>query len=138
MWHRLKNFVFSFKTYKALSPDLKVRQRVNQALHRRRAMNLDEWFETFFKGRGIAYPIANFVYHRLSHYSGLEFSRVLPTDRLNEDLKWTKVCWFDWELNLCDDFYGQFKVDISDRLDELHSSTVEELVCFLDRALHHR
>jgi hypothetical protein len=136
MWHRFKNFVFSLKTYEALSPDLEMRQRVSQALQSRRALNLDEWFETFFKGRGIAYPIANFVYHRFSQYSGLEFSRVLPTDRLYEDLKWTMVCWFDWEVNLCDDFYRQFRVDITDRLDELHTSTVEELVCFLDRALH--
>lgn len=136
MWHRLKNFVLSLKTYKALSPDLKVRQRVNHALRCRPALNLDEWFETFYKGRGIAYPVATFVYHHLSQYSGLEFGRVLPSDRLNEDLKWTRVCWFDWELSLCDDFYGQFKVDISDRLEELQASTVEDLVCLLDQSLN--
>jgi hypothetical protein len=135
MWHRLKNFSHSLKTYKALSPDWAVRQRVNRALYRRPTLNSDEWFERFYQRQGITYSVAQFVYSRLSHYSGLEFGRVLPTDRLTEDLDWPRVCWFDWDLCLCDDFYGQFQVDISHHLDELHTYTVEELVCLLNRAL---
>lgn len=113
-----------------------MRQRVNRALCSRPALGADEWFETFYKSQGIAYPIAIFAYVCLGHCSGLEFGRVLPSDRLQEDLHWSQVCWFDWELSMCDGFYQQFGVDISDRLDEFEWSTVGELVAFLDQCAH--
>lgn len=135
MWHRLKNLVLSLKTYKALSPDLKVRQRVNSILRRRPALNASDWFETFYQPRGITCSIATFAYTHLQRYSGLEFARVLPSDRLYEDLHWSEVCGFDWELTLCDDFCRQFSVDISHYLHCSQWSTVDELICFLNQQL---
>jgi hypothetical protein len=132
MWHRLKNFFSSLRTYDALSPDLKVRRRVNQSLRDRPDLSLDAWYESLYKAQGIAYPVADFAYHRLKHYSGLELGRALPTDRLNEDLCWSQVCWFDWELNLADDFQQQFGIDISHCLNEVSLTTIEDLVSFLN------
>ena len=57
---------------------------------------------------------------------------MLPGDRLEEDLCWTEVCWFDWETRLCEDFWHCFGTDISDRLEEFAPSTVSDLICFLN------
>lgn len=133
MWHRFKNLVVSLKTYDALSPDLKVRRQVNRSLEQRPSLNCDQWFEAFYQSQGILYPVASFAYQHLAQYSGLEFGRVLPTDRLNEDLCWTQVCWFDWELSLYDDFWQHFGVDISSCLDESSLDTVTDLILFLNQ-----
>lgn len=134
MWHRLKNLFFSLNTYKTLSPDLKVRQRVNRTLSDRPALSSDQWFETFYRSQGIAQTVVSFAYRHLGLYSGLEISRVRPTDRLDADLHWTEVCWFDWEAQLCHDVQQQFSVDISDCLDDFQEFTIGELVTFLDQA----
>lgn len=133
MWHRLNNLIHGLKTYDALSPDLKLRRQVNRALHQRPPMPLEQWFRTFYQPQGIAFSVANFAYVRLSAYSGLEFSRVLPNDRLHEDLYWTQVCWFDWQNNLCDDFHQQFGIEISEALDASDLQTVQDLVVFLNQ-----
>lgn len=134
MWHRLKNLFFSFNTYKALSPDLKMRQQVNRALSNRPALTSDEWFKMFYQSQGIAYSAVNFVYQYLGQYSGLEMSRVLPADRLNEDLRWTFICWFDWETQFWHDVYQQFGVDMSECLHDLDQFTIEDLVVLMDQA----
>ena len=133
MWHRLKNLFFSLNTYKTLSPDFKVRQQVNRALSDRPALSSDQWFETFYRSQGVAYTVVSFAYRYLQAYSGLEIGRVRPTDRLDADLYWTEVCWFDWEAQLCRDVQQQFNIDISDCLDDFQEFTIGELVAFLDQ-----
>ncbi|MBW4660032.1 MAG: hypothetical protein KME15_15260 [Drouetiella hepatica Uher 2000/2452] len=133
MWHRLKNFLSSLWTYNALRPDFRVRRRVNRSLSDRPALSQDEWFEAHYKAQGVTYAIALFAYQHLGQYSGLDLSRVLPSDRLEEDLQWTEVCWFDWEQSLCEDFHGCFGVDMGDRLDFSCLSTVQDLVDFLNQ-----
>lgn len=136
MWYWLKNFFYSLRTYPVISPDLRVRQQVNRSLCRRPEMKPREWFESFYQPQGVAYRIVKFAYTRLGHYSGLGFGRVLPTDRLQEDLHWYHVCWFDWEMSLCDDFYREFGVDLSLDLEQLHGAdvtTVGDLVKFLNQ-----
>jgi hypothetical protein len=132
MWHRFKNLVFSLKTYDALSPDLKMRQQVNRMLRQRPALNLEQWFESFYQPLGITYAVADFAYGHLAQYSGLEVGCLLPSDRLEDDLHWTQVCWFDWQLNLYDDFWQRFEVDISDCFDESALLTVKDLMAFLN------
>jgi len=135
MWRRIKNVFLSFKTYDALSPGLTVQRRVNHRLSYRPALELETWFESCWRSRGVTWEIATFAYSYLERYSGLHFAQVLPDDRLEADLHWTKVCWFDWRLNLCDDFWQCFQIDLSDRLDEFDPVTVAELVVFLDQQL---
>lgn len=132
MWQRFNNLVSSLQTYDALSPDLKVRQQVNRSLRKRPAMNRDQWLQSLHQAHGILYPVASFAYEHLSLYSGLDFGRILPSDRLHEDLCWTQVCWFDWELKLVDDFFQHFSVDISECLDQAALLTVQDLVVFLN------
>ncbi|UIE39557.1 hypothetical protein KIK02_08370 [Leptodesmis sichuanensis A121] len=131
MWRSLKNFFYSLWTYSDLSPDLKMRRSVQRFLRRRSCLNSREWYERFWKPVDIPKPISDFVYTQMSQYSGLEFGQVLPTDRLNEDLHLTLICWFDWELAFCEDFLDNFGIDLSDRFDPEPLSTVQDLLLFL-------
>jgi hypothetical protein len=135
MWRKLKNIFLSFKSYHLLSPDLRMRRRVNRALRDRPTLTVDEWFESFWQPQGISKDVACFVYIQLEKYSGLKFGRVLPSDRLHEDLQWTSVCWFDWDLMLYKDFWHRFGIDISDDYEFDTLCTVEELMTFLNRQL---
>ncbi|MCL6433229.1 MAG: hypothetical protein K6T90_03275 [Leptolyngbyaceae cyanobacterium HOT.MB2.61] len=132
MWRRLQNIFYSLRTYADLSPDIQTRQRINRFLRSRSPLSAEEWFEQFWSDRKIFKQVADFVYTHMSNYSGLEFSRVRPEDRLNEDLQFPLVCWFDWQLSLCEDFFQSFGVDMSDRFDPETLSTIEDLVTYLN------
>jgi hypothetical protein len=135
MWRKLKEIVLNFSTYTDLSPDVEARRQVNQALRDRQALNLEQWFEFFWRPRGMTRPVVTFVYTYLEKYSGLQIGRVRPCDRLEQDLQLTLVCWFDWQMSLCEDFLGCFGVDISERVDLSALSTVEEFVRFLNHQI---
>lgn len=134
MWRRLRNLFVSLKTYSDFSPDLSVRRRVTQCLCTRPDLNAEEWYRTFWQSKHITKSVIDFVYIHLSNYSGISFSRVHPSDRLNEDLFLPLICWFDWEQALCEDILTHFGVDLSNCLDLSSLTTVEDLVLFLN---HH-
>jgi hypothetical protein len=98
-------------------------------------MSAKEWFEQVWSHHSVSQQVTDFVYDHMPAYSGLEFSRVRPADRLNEDLHLPSVCWFDWQLLLCDDFLHCFGVDLSDCFDPQILCTVEDLVNFLNHQL---
>lgn len=136
MWQKLKNLTSSVQTYAELSPDLALRQQVNHRLQPRPSLDLELWIEQFWRPRGIAQPLAAFLYTHLSQYSGIDFARVQPQDHLHQDLHFLSVCWFDWELQLCEDFYQQFEVDLTEHLDELAGmDTVEDFAILLQNQL---
>ena len=135
MWQRLKNFFLSFRTYDDLSPDLNTRQQVNRWLRDRSALTADEWYEQFWQPRRISPKIAAFVYSHLEKYSGLKTAKILPGDRLEEDLHLTLVCWFDWHFTLCEDFEQDLGVSIDDYLELQDLTTIEEFMMFLNRQL---
>jgi hypothetical protein len=135
MWYRLRNIVQSLETYSILSPDREVRRQVNRELRDRPTLDAERWFETFFQSQGVTRSIAIFAYRHLGQYSGIQFEHVLPSDRLEEDLRWTQICWFDWEMTLCDDFLQCFGVDIADRICEFAPMTIADLVLFLNEQL---
>jgi hypothetical protein len=130
MWQRLNNTVISLQSYSTLSPNVSARRRVNRALRDRPTLTSDEWAR-ICHSNGTAKTVGLFVYTHLQRYSGLEFGKVRLSDRLDEDLQWTEICWFDWDLTLCDDFEQSFGVDISEYCDQLALPTVGELVAFL-------
>jgi hypothetical protein len=135
MWKRLKNILLSFKTYSTLSPGFATRQRVKRRLAYRQDLNPQQWYELQCKPYGISPAIAKFAYFFLAKYSGLPFSRVLSSDRLEQDLHWTEVCWFDWEITLCDDFQHCFGIDISNSLEDFQPLTIQELMLFLNQQI---
>lgn len=135
MWHKLKHLFLSVETYNDLSPDLRVRRRVNRSLSARPELTVDEWFEYHWRSQGISRELADFVYVYFTQYSGLQFSRVVPEDRLDADLCFTLVCWFNWNQSLCDDFWNCFNVNLCDRLDLRDIDTVTDLVTFLNHQL---
>lgn len=132
MWHRFKNLVSSIRTYGTLRPDFVVRRQVLRALRDRPSLTQEEWFASICPSWRIAYPVAQFVYIHLPKYSGLESGRLWLSDRLDDDLQWTQVCWFDWSEMLCNDFWRCFGIDIRNELDELNLFTVGDLVKFLN------
>ncbi|WAL60919.1 hypothetical protein [Thermocoleostomius sinensis] len=136
MWHRVKNLFISLNSYAVLSPDLKVRQQVNKALRDRPELSAEDWFHRFYQAYGVAHPVVIFAYSQLQHYSGLQFGRVLPTDRFHEDLRWSDVCWFDWNLQLYDDCWQEFGVDLRGCFDELQWITVQDFVVGLNQAIY--
>jgi len=135
MWRSLKNFFYSLWTYSDLSPDLRMRRRVNKALRNRPSLTAVEWHQTFWQSYEVAQAISDFVYQEMQEYSGVEFGRVRPSDRLNEDLHLPLICWFDWELSFCENFLSTFGIDLEMGFDADEFTTVKDLVLFLNRQL---
>lgn len=129
---QFQNWLSSVSTYADMSPDLKMRSQVNQRLKGlpRRALSALAWSQQF-SHQERAYPVLSFLYQYLSQYSGLDFSRIRPDDRLIDDLHFPLVCWFDWSTTLCEDFFHHFGLDLSDDFDEGAFETIDELVQFL-------
>jgi hypothetical protein len=138
MWHRFKNLFFSLKSYEILSPDLAVRRQVKKSLRHRPTLGMSEWFESFCKSRQVAYPVVSFLYTRLETYSGIELGKLLPSDRLEEDLRWTDLCGFDWQTILCDDFMQQFGVDMTHCIEDFSPNTIDDLVLLLHQQFKQR
>ncbi|MEM7772575.1 MAG: hypothetical protein AAF327_18945 [Cyanobacteria bacterium P01_A01_bin.37] len=135
MWRRVNNLVNSLITYQTLSPDSRFRRHVSQWLQQRPHLTCDQWFETFWQSENISRLTTEFVYHAFESYSGLQFAYVIPDDRLEDDLFWTHVCWFDWEINFFADVEAQFHVDISDCFLYEKICTIADLVRFLDQKI---
>jgi hypothetical protein len=134
VWYWLKNLVLWIRDYTLLSPNRQVRWRVNRRLRHRPPRLLGEWCADCQR-YGIPAEIARFAYHHLPRYSGLNFEQVQLDDRLETDLQWTEVCWFDWELKLCNDVWQAFRVNLIPALDALMPNTVGDLLIFLTQHL---
>ena len=133
---QLNNLISSINAYADMSPDLSVRRQVNETMKKRarQPLSIATWCLTFCRRDHCTdrvQSMLSFIYECFSEYSGLEFSRVRPSDRLNEDLCFPLVCWFDWSITFCEDFYQRFGLDLSDRFDEASFETIGELVEFL-------
>jgi hypothetical protein len=134
---QLNNWLSSVSTYSDMSPDVTIRRQVNQQLTAlaRRSMGFSHWCQLFCSNprsdTARARRVLAFVYEHFADYTGLDFSRVRPSDRLIADLQFPLVCWFDWSLTFCEDFYQAFDVDLSDRFDEADFETMGDLVSYL-------
>lgn len=135
MWRKLDNIVLYIRTYADLSPDISLRRQINQALESRPTRTSEDWYRSFWQPLAISRDLSLFVYQQMESYSGLQFAKVTPNDRLTEDLQLPLVCWFDWEYNLRDDFRDRFGIEISDHLDIGMLHTVRDLVIFLNQQL---
>ncbi|MFM7471616.1 MAG: hypothetical protein ACKO5P_08935 [Nodosilinea sp.] len=136
---QLNNLVNSLLTYSWLSPDVGTRKELCQILLYRPYLNCDQWFDRYwtppFVQQTYPKPLIEFVYNHLGVYTGLEVGRLRPSDRLVEDLQFPRICWFDWGLNLCADFYHTFGIDISEQFDETGLLTFADLISFLNLQL---
>jgi hypothetical protein len=135
MWRSLKNFLNSIRTYPDLSPDLRMRRHVNAMLRDRPRLNQEAWYQTCCQPLHITQQISHFVYQHLPQYSGLDCGRIYPSDRLQEDLHLSLVCWFDWQQSLRQDFFTHFEIDLGEETDLDTLSTVADFMIFLDRHL---
>ncbi|MEM7067036.1 MAG: hypothetical protein AAF572_28215 [Cyanobacteria bacterium P01_B01_bin.77] len=135
-WQKAINYLHSVQTYQDLSPDLSMRQQVNRFLSQhRRPLSQTAWCDEFYQATRSQNDILLFVYRSLETYSGIEFNRVRPHDRLVDDLQFPMVCWFDWSITFCDDVVAQFGIDISDCFDETCIETLADLILFLETRL---
>lgn len=138
MWNSFRNFLHHATTYRDLSPDLGVRRIVDRQLLKRPKLTREQWFTCYCASIGIHPDVADFCYQYLHQYSGLPSGRIQWNDRLEADLHWTEICWFDWEMTLCDDFLETFGIDISDRLIDFYPQTIGDLVTFLSLEFSHQ
>lgn len=146
----LNNWLSSVSTYADMSPDLALRAQINLRMRAdgRSALGISDWCHLFVGQNAVAdastfsrsaFGVSDtrrvlcFVYQRFSQYSGIDFSRVRPEDRLNHDLHFSLVCWFDWRITFCEDFFEQFDLDLSDCFDEDEFNTIGQLVMFLSQ-----
>lgn len=124
----------------ALSPDMVARHRVNQWLRSRPCLTSEQWFIRYWTppalARALPKSLIDFAYQQLQAYSGLEIGRVQPTDHLIDDLAFPAVCWFDWGITLCEDFYETFGLDISETFDETQLFTFADLIDCLAQQLN--
>lgn len=133
---KFNNLISSINAYADMSPDLSIRRQVNETMQQRarQPLSISTWCQTFGDRNHNTDSVQSmlaFIYESFSEYSGLEFSRVRPSDRLNDDLYFPLVCWFDWSITFCEDLYQRFDLDLSDRFDEANFETIGELVNFL-------
>lgn len=151
----LNNWLSSVSAYADMSPDLAIRAQINLRMKAdaRSALGISDWCSLFVTqnavagtsafthstfGTSDARRVLCFVYQRFSQYSGIDFSRVRPEDRLNHDLHFALVCWFDWTTTFYEDFLEEFDIDLSDCFDEDEFNTIGELVMFLIDQLNGR
>lgn len=135
-WQQANNYIHSVQTYQDMSPDLSMRHQVNQCLRQHRgSLSVDDWCDEFYQATKSQRSTLLFIYRTLADYSGIEFNRVRPHDRLVDDLQFPLVCWFDWSISFCDDVVAQFGIDISDCFDETCFDTLADLIFFLDAQL---
>ncbi|NJN22009.1 MAG: hypothetical protein HC812_13560 [Leptolyngbya sp. RL_3_1] len=138
MWQAFTNIFQSLQTYADLSPDATLRRQVNRHLKQTRpALTVKDWIVTFEQalGRELLPALGEFLFKALGTHSGLEASRLRPSDRLIEDLHLPLVCWFDWPNQFCDDFLETFQVDLSSNFDEADFETLQDLMAFLHEQL---
>ncbi|MGC1308710.1 MAG: hypothetical protein WA885_15905 [Phormidesmis sp.] len=129
---KLNNFISSINAYADMSPDLSIRKEVNDWMMRRdrQALSCTDWCH-LFSHQPQAQAVLAFIYEQFAQYSGLDFRRVRPDDSLNSHLHFPLVCWFDWSITFCEDFFQAFEVDLSDRFDESDFITLGEMATFL-------
>ena len=106
--HEVKNRWQALRSYSDMSPDLKLRRRVNRSLLDRPEYAVNEWHQRFWRPLGIRFEVVEFVYQALAEYSGLVVGRLVPSDRMVADLQLPLICWFDWEVNCMNAFWQQF------------------------------
>ncbi|MBX2863132.1 MAG: hypothetical protein KTR27_06215 [Leptolyngbyaceae cyanobacterium MAG.088] len=135
-WRKVNNYIRSVETHRDMSPDLSIRQQVNDSLQQQRPpLSAKAWCDECRQITQSQPQTLLFIYHSLEAYSGIEFNRVRPHDRLVDDLQFPMVCWFDWSVSFCNDVKNHFGIDISDCFDETSFDTVAELITFLDGCL---
>ncbi len=135
MWRRLDNGLQSLKTYDDMSPDLRLRRRINRSLSTRPLHKVQDWYRLFWQPLHVSDSVAQFVFDSIKQHSGLQWAQIVPHDRLIEDLQLPLVCWFDWEAQFYADFCDRFGIETDDCLDIHALDTVEDLVLFLNAQL---
>src|SRR5207245_11239271 len=90
----------------------KARRATNVRLSARPLMDRDAW-RAHYAGV-IPAAVVDFVLNSFEGYSGIDFARVRPSDRMEADLKFSSACFGDWDLDLYDDFKDRFDRDLRD------------------------
>lgn len=106
--HEIKNRWQALRAYSDMSPDLKLRRRVNRSLSDRPEYAVNDWHQRFWRPLGIRSEVVEFVYRSLAESSGLVVGSLVPSDRMVADLQLPLICWFDWEMTCMEAFWQEF------------------------------
>ena len=132
---QLQNRWMALSSYPDMSPDSGIRQQVNDRHGDRSLYSAVEWHQRFWYPLGVQRLLSEFVYELLTECSGLEVGRLLPSDRLTEDLQLPLVCWFDWELVWTEQFTTRFGLETEWMLDIGEFETLQDFVLCLSKQL---
>jgi hypothetical protein len=132
---QLQNRWMDLNAYPDMRPDYRMRQQVKRSHADRPLYSVVEWHQRFWYPLGVQRLLSEFVYELLGECSGLEVGRLLPSDRLMQDLQLPLVCWFDWEMVWTEQFGTRFELETDWILDIGEFETLEELMVALDRLL---
>jgi hypothetical protein len=132
---QLQNRWMDLNAYPDMRPDYRVRQQVKRSHADRSLYSAVEWHQRFWYPLGVQRLLSEFVYELLGECSGLDVGRLLPSDRLMQDLQLPLVCWFDWEMVWTEQFVHRFELETDWVLDIGEFETLEELMVALDRLL---
>ncbi len=104
-------------------------------LENREPLSIVDWHRKWWEPLGVKKDVSDFVYKNLESYLGIEAAKVIPSDRLIDDLHFDKLGWPRWDADLRDDFEEQFTVDLFKNPGiNKESKTFQEFVCFLNNA----
>jgi len=93
-------------------PSGRARSEVNRRLRERMARSEEDWYATHFEAADVSADVVRTVSRCLAGYSGIDFARVLPADRIAEDLRFDEVCWRDWEMDFISDLREKLGLDV--------------------------
>jgi hypothetical protein len=111
------------------------RHAVRAFLANREALPFADWHRQLWHQRNISEAASAFVYEHFGKYSGLDFARVRPEDRLAEELRFSTTTYGDWDLDLYEEFQQVFGIDLRRTPAPKDLSTVEDWLRYLDRCL---
>ncbi|MCC7155588.1 MAG: hypothetical protein IT161_13515 [Bryobacterales bacterium] len=100
LWQCLKSIV----AFQAPDPD--VVGEVNQNLGARRQLSRTDWTNKAAEEANVPLETAEVLFEFLGR-DKLDVGRIRVDDRIREDLRLDKVLWWDWDLDLYEEYVGR-------------------------------
>jgi hypothetical protein len=107
----------------------KAQDRVSARLEERENLTSEHWFQRWWKERGISKEVTDFLYEHAPDYFTFEIGRVVPSDRLREDLELKYTGYIDWDMDLWRDYRRTFNRKLGK--DPAEIRTIEDFINWL-------
>ena len=109
-WVRLKEVLDQLKRVQWNGPSKHRRAEAQRLLERRPTLSNEEWHRRYAAPHSIPLSFVAWYRDTCSKYFEFDLSAALPTDRLVEDLGAGDATWCDVDLDIAEEFKGEFNV----------------------------